>query len=438
MDNCLDFGGVSIISVGDFHQLRPVKDSYVFQIPVSSSNNYDGLVGSYLWEKFSFIELTEIMRQRDDQNFARALNNFANCCMSENDIDLFMSRIIGKDSIENLPIKSIHLFSTNASVNAHNETVLNALTTEGCRFIAIDSLVGDTAGGITDQLREVLKQLKVSDTQGLPYELYLKLAARYLMTLNSDIQDGLVNGATGILQRIEYGTKSDTLERVPCILWIQFDDPTVGKEKRAESKYRYLRNKTIQRNWTPIGLETRRFQRGKGVSCYKIVRKQFPFIVAEALTIRKSQGDTYECVVVRIELRMSRNALYTALSRSKSASGLYIVGNLKLTNKLSEKDPVYMELKRLKEHCAIMWSIPLISQDIYVHNVRSLNKHWEDLSVNPLIVQSQVLVLQETMTLSADNFNIPGHTLIGRIDGNARVAGSGIHIYSRNPALCKV
>ena len=56
MDNSLDFGGVSI-SVGDIHQLRTVKDSYVFQIPISSANNYDGLVGPYLWEKFSFIEL---------------------------------------------------------------------------------------------------------------------------------------------------------------------------------------------------------------------------------------------------------------------------------------------------------------------------------------------------------------------------------------------
>ena len=74
-------------------------------------------------------------------------------------MDLFMSIITGKDSNENLNIKSIHLFSTNVSVNAHNETVLNALSTEGCRFIAIDSLVGDTAGGITDKLREVLKQL---------------------------------------------------------------------------------------------------------------------------------------------------------------------------------------------------------------------------------------------------------------------------------------
>ena len=41
MDNSLDFGGVSIICVGDFHQLRSVRDSYVFQIPTSSADNYD-------------------------------------------------------------------------------------------------------------------------------------------------------------------------------------------------------------------------------------------------------------------------------------------------------------------------------------------------------------------------------------------------------------
>ena len=191
----------------------------------------------------------------------------------------------------------------------------------------------------------LIKHLKVCDTQGLPYELFLKLGARYLMTLNNDIQDGLVNGATGLLKKIVYGTKSDSLERVPCILWMEFDDPTVGKDKRAQSQHRYLRDSTIG-----VQLETRRFQRGKAVSCYKIVRKQFPFIVAESLTIHKSQGDTYDCVVVHIELRMLRNALYTALSRAKSASGLFVVGHLKLTSKLSEKDPVHLELKRLREH----------------------------------------------------------------------------------------
>ena len=79
-----------------------------------------------------------------------------------------------------------------------------------------------------------------------------------------------------------------------------------------------------------------------------------------------------------------------------------------------------------------MWSIPLISPDIYVHNVRSLNKHWEDLTVDPLLVQSKVLILQETITLSTDNFKIPGHTLIGAHSGchnGARIEILIIHFH---------
>ena len=140
---------------------------------------------------------------------------------------------------------------------------------------------------------------------------------------------------------------------------------------------------------------------------------------------------------MHIEPRLPRNALYTALSRAKTASGLFIVGNLKLTNEISEKDQVLRELKRLKQHCSIIWSILLTSPTVYIHNVRTLSIHWEALIVDPVIFHSKVLVLQETMTLSTDCFNIPGYTLIGRIDGNARVSGSGTHIYSRNPALCK-
>ena len=333
------------------------------------------------------------MRQKDDQKFAMALNNFANCTLTDEDLYLLNGRQIVKESFHILPPKAIHLFGTNASVNVHNESVLNVLSTEGYKFIAIDSLAGDTGGELTEKLIDTIKQLKVSDTQGLPYELYLKLSARYLMTLNNDTSDGLVNGATGILQRIEYGTRSDTQTRVPCVLWMEFDDPTVGKEKRANSKACYLRDSTILKSWSPIGLETRRFQRGKGVSCYRIVSKQFPFIVAEALTIHKSQGDTYECVVVHIERFVPRNALYTALSRAKTASGLFIVGNLKLSNKISEKDPVIREHKRLKQMCSIIWSIELTSPTIYFHNIRSLQKHCEDLVSDSLIVHSEILIV---------------------------------------------
>ena len=112
-DTSNDFGGISIICVGDFHQLRPVKDSYVFQVPSNTKESYEHLVGPYLWEKFSFIELTEIMRQKDDKQFAQALNNLANGNLSLDHIDLFKRRQIKRDFLPQISKKAIHLFCTN-------------------------------------------------------------------------------------------------------------------------------------------------------------------------------------------------------------------------------------------------------------------------------------------------------------------------------------
>ena len=72
-----------------------------------------------------------------------------------------------------------------------------------------------------------------------------------------------------------------------------------------------------------------------------------------------------------------------------TASGLFIVGSLKLSNKISKKDPVYRELKRLRQMCCIIWSIELTSSTIYFHNIRSLQKHCEDLVSDSLIVHSE-------------------------------------------------
>ena len=92
MDTSLEFGGVSIICVRDFNQLRPVKDCYVFQVSNSRDDNYGVFTGPHNWEKFSFVGLSEIMRQKDYQRFAIALNNFANCTLTEDDVNLFESR----------------------------------------------------------------------------------------------------------------------------------------------------------------------------------------------------------------------------------------------------------------------------------------------------------------------------------------------------------
>ena len=57
-----DFGGVSIIAIGDLFQLEPVFDGYVFETLKSSY----GALATNLWTKhFSMYELRQIMRQRD-------------------------------------------------------------------------------------------------------------------------------------------------------------------------------------------------------------------------------------------------------------------------------------------------------------------------------------------------------------------------------------
>jgi hypothetical protein len=59
---------------------------------------------------------------------------------------------------------------------------------------------------------------------------------------NYDSQDGLVNGADGILKGY---TKTKKLD----VLWIKFHEPHIGK--RQASKLDYLYNSNTRSDWTP-------------------------------------------------------------------------------------------------------------------------------------------------------------------------------------------
>nr|KAG5686477.1 hypothetical protein BaRGS_030059 [Batillaria attramentaria] len=157
-----------------------------------SNEGYAELAGPTLWEKFCLVELTEIMRQRDDLPFAQALTRLARGKMEEADIELFKSRQFPEGD-PSLPPEALHLYQTNAKVWAHNTAVLNTLDTEGAVSTAADVCQAD----------------------------------------------GLVNGATGQLLKIDYGKRSDG-SSVPVRVWMMFDDAKVGAEarqKRFENAY---------------------------------------------------------------------------------------------------------------------------------------------------------------------------------------------------------
>ena len=88
-----DFGGVSIITLGDLFQLKPVMDSYVFT-DVQCLNSYNIHVPN-LWRKhFKMFELDEIMHQRESKMFAEILNRLREGNHTPSDLQKLKERCV--------------------------------------------------------------------------------------------------------------------------------------------------------------------------------------------------------------------------------------------------------------------------------------------------------------------------------------------------------
>ena len=61
------FGGVNLITVGDLFQSKPVFDKSIFE---NSESAYSALATNIWQEHFKMYELSEIMRQKGDKEFA--------------------------------------------------------------------------------------------------------------------------------------------------------------------------------------------------------------------------------------------------------------------------------------------------------------------------------------------------------------------------------
>ena len=50
-------------------------------------------------------------------------------------------------------------------------------------------------------------------------------------TANVDVEDGLTNGATGVVKQIDFRMEGTNR---PSIIWVLFDDPRVGRDNTRE------------------------------------------------------------------------------------------------------------------------------------------------------------------------------------------------------------
>lgn len=300
MGNQKLFGGVSIIAVGDLYQLKPVMDSWIFSY---SSNEY-GAIASNLWQdNFRLFELHEIMRQKDDHEFAKLLNRLREGLHTPDDITTLKSRIVecnGTMDIESFP----HLFTTCFEVDRFNEHVFSVCNGRSTTTKSIDIVTGNLQETCHAKVLEKIPP-DPSNTMGLYGSLKLAEGLHAEVSININVEDGLTNGAAGKIMYLDFRVENS--DRC-SIVWVLFEDNNIGKEQRNTYKH-LIKPNCIQLSWTPIFEVSRKFAINNNHS-YQITRRQFPLRLSAAKTIHKSQGSSLNNVVVHFGKRKSDHMHY--------------------------------------------------------------------------------------------------------------------------------
>ena len=286
-----DFGGVSIIAIGDLFQLEPVTDGYVFK----DLKNLDyAVLAPSLWHQhFRMFELNEIMRQRDSKLLAELLNRLREGKHTESDIAKLKERVVQED-ISN-PLGAPHLFIQNAKVDEFNVRAHNTARGNKFRIDAQDSVIGANSPELRDKiLTQIPKDPR--KTKQLALQLCLAEGERTELVMNIRTEDGMTNGAGNVIKLVHLHQQ----DKPSGIVWVQFDHLDVGQKTRNENRHLYLQG--IEHTWMPIKPVTTQFPVGKNKTA-QVVRKQFLLHPAAAKTIHRSQGDTESKIEVNFSTK---------------------------------------------------------------------------------------------------------------------------------------
>lgn len=285
------FGGTQIIFIGDLYQLPPVvsaKEKEMFATRYKSQFFFDADVFSALSGQMEFIELEKIYRQKDDK-FINLLNEIRNNTITDESLALLNSRV-GAEFSTSTNGYSIHLTTTNEMATKINTQHLNALKTKIFTYSARVSGKFEKSSFPTDEI------------------LQLKIDAQ-VMLLNNDSYGRWVNGSIGKIVEIE---QTDDDEDV--IIVKLSDGRTVDVSPHKWDIFHYTFNK--EKNL----IETE--QIGSFI--------QYPMKLAWAVTIHKSQGKTFNRVVIDLTRgTFAGGQVYVALSRCTSFEGIVLTKPVK-------------------------------------------------------------------------------------------------------------
>ena len=284
----LPFGGKQMIFVGDVFQLPPVVDrrneaeDILFRDIFKSEYFFDA--NAYRNLNPIYFELTKVHRQKDDLEFVTMLDRVRLCTIDQDTLDKFNKRYY-PNYMPRLDDFVIYLTTRNDIAAMENANKLRELTYTGFSFEAT----------ITGEFRE--------DRYPTAKVLELKKRAQVILVKN-DLTNRWVNGT---IAKIEFIS--------PEYIEVKLQDGSIHKLEKAtweNRRYRYDRSA------------------GKIVSETVGTFVQYPIRLAWAITIHKSQGLTFDKVVIDLGSGAFVNGqTYTALSRCRSLKGIALKKQLR-------------------------------------------------------------------------------------------------------------
>ena len=261
--NDMAFGGIQVILVGDFHQLPPVENDYCFTSPI--------------WKELdlSSIILTEIIRQKDDDDLKNVLEEIRNEKISETSLNILKNLVITDKYYKDDEIKPTRLYPINVNVDKINAYEYKKLLKKNSN-------------------EEVLYKAKANSKEFIKdmdkYDINLTLNAQIMVIRNLSFENKLVNGTRGIV-----------VEMKELSVIIRDND-----NRLHEISYHTDMNMNGKKN---IGIAF------------------IPLKLAYAISIHKSQGASIDNLEIDLgDDIFIAGQLYTALSRSTN------IKNLKLLN----------------------------------------------------------------------------------------------------------
>ncbi len=280
----LPFGGLRFVFIGDLYQLPPVvtsRDKTVFGEHYASPYFFDAQVFPKL--ALELVELETVFRQKDPR-FVELLNSVRNNTLSDDQIEGLNRRC--EPDWEGTEGLTVHLTATNVQASEINHRKLQLLS--GRPFSYEGLVEGDFA------------------EKNLPTERVLSLkTGSQVMLLNNDSFGRWVNGTMATVTQLQEGARGREPE-----VHVELED---GREyDLAPARWDLFRYALDAKKKT-LTTET--------IGSFT----QYPVKLAWAVTIHKSQGRTFDRVVIDAGRGMfAPGQMYVALSRCRTLEGLVL------------------------------------------------------------------------------------------------------------------